>query len=80
MQQWGGIVIYHKVVVAGDIKDVWFDKNAIPNIFALNNLIQQYRVTYDSLDQIFIVHREENKKPNMHFRMHEGSLHYNDPA
>ena len=74
------MVIYHKAVVAGYIKDVWFDKNAIPNIFALNNLIQQYRVTYDSLDQIFIVHREENKKPNMHFRMHEGSLHYNDPA
>ena len=45
----GEIVIYHKSVVAGYIKDVWFDKTAITNIFALKNLIQQYRVTYDSL-------------------------------
>ena len=53
----GEIVIYHKAVVAGCIKDLWFDKTAITNIFALKNLIQQYRVTYYSLDQMFIVHR-----------------------
>ena len=54
----GEIVIHHKEVVAGCIKDLWSDKTAITNIFALKNLIQQYRVTYHSLDQMFIVHRE----------------------
>ena len=39
------MVIYHKAVVAGYIKDVCFDKTAITNIFSLKILIQQYRVT-----------------------------------
>ena len=38
---------------------VWFNKNAIANIIALKNLINQYRVTYDSIDQIFVVHRDD---------------------
>ena len=46
----GKMVIYHKAVVAGYIKDAWFDKTAITDIFLPNNLIQQYRVTYDSLN------------------------------
>ena len=57
----GKMVIYHKKVVAGYIKDMWFENNAINNIFALKNLIQQYRVTYDSLDKMFIVHRKGKK-------------------
>ena len=72
----GKMVIYHKSVVAGYIKDMWFDNNPITNIFALNNLIQKYRVNCDSLDQMFIVRREENNKPNMHFRIHESGLRY----
>ena len=75
----GKMYIYHKVVVAGYIKDVWFDKTIITNIFALKNLIQKYRVTYDILDQMFNVHCKEINKPNMHFRMHESGLHYYDP-
>ena len=76
----GKMVIDNKEVVAGYIKDVLFDKTAITNIFYLKNLIHQYRVTYDSLDQMFIVHRNENNNPNMHFRIHESGLHYYDPA
>ena len=53
----GKMVIDQKLVVEGYIKDVWFDKTAITNIFYLKNLIQKYRVTYDILDQIFIVRR-----------------------
>ena len=49
----GEMVIYHKAVVAGCIKDVWFDKTDITKIFSLKNLIQKYRVNYDSLDQNF---------------------------
>ena len=41
----GKIVIYHKSVVAGYIKDVWFDNTAITNIFPLKNLIQKCIVT-----------------------------------
>ena len=76
----GKIVIYHKEVVAGYIKDLWFDKTSITKIFALKNLIQQYMVTYDRLLQMFIVYCEENNKPNMHFRMHESGIHYYDPS
>ena len=68
------------VVVAVYIKDVWFDKTAITNIFGRKNMIQQYRVTYESLEQMFIFQHEENNNPNVHFRMYESGLHYYDPA
>ena len=45
----------------------------------MSNVIQQYRVTYDSEDKMFIVHREAEGKPNMVFRMHKSRLHYYDP-
>ena len=73
------MVIYHKAVVSGYIKDVWFDKTAITSIFYLNNLIQQHRVTYDIPETMFIVHCKENNNPNMYFRMNESGLHYYEP-
>ena len=42
----------------------------------LKNRIQQYRVTYDRLNQIFIVHCKENNKPNIHFIIHDSGIHY----
>ena len=45
---------------------------------ALSNMIQQYRVTYDSNEQMFVVHREVTGKPDMHFQMHTSGLHYYD--
>ena len=72
----GKVFIDHKAVVSGYIKDVWFDKTVITNIFALKNLIHKCRVTYDRLDQMIIVCHEENYKPNMHFRMHDSGIHY----
>ena len=76
----GKMAIYHKAVVEGYIKDVWFYNTAITNICSLKNLIHQYRVTYYILDQMFIVHHEENNNPNMHFIMYESGLQYYDPA
>jgi hypothetical protein len=49
------------------------------HIIALSNLITQYRVTYDSNDETFVVHCKSVNKPNMHFRMHQSGLHYYDP-
>jgi hypothetical protein len=60
-------------------KTVWFSTRAIINIIALRNLIDQYRVTYDSDDLMFVVHQELESNPNMEFRMHESGLHYYDP-
>ena len=34
-------------------------------------MIRQYRVTYDSDDDTFIVHREAYSLPDMEFRMHK---------
>ena len=71
--------VTHKAKMPGYHKDVWFSKRAITNIIALSNLIEQYRVTYDSNDLMFVVHRESENKPNMEFRMHSSGLHYYDP-
>jgi hypothetical protein len=43
------------------------------------HLIDQYRVTYDSDDLMFVVHRESESKPNMEFKMHKSGIHYYDP-
>jgi hypothetical protein len=74
----GSMVVGKKATIRGYKKEVWFSKDAITNIISLSNLIQQYRVTYDSNDLMFIVHREPGT-PNMEFRMHESGLHYYDP-
>ena len=44
------MIIDHKAVVSGYIKYVWFYKTFITNTFSLDNLIQKYIVTYNSLD------------------------------
>jgi hypothetical protein len=67
----GTMVVTRKATMPGYNKDVWFSTRAITNIIALSNLIQQYRVTYDSDDKMFVVHREYQGKPNMEFRMHK---------
>jgi hypothetical protein len=73
----GTMMVSHKATVAGYNQDVWFSKNAITNIISLKNLIKQYQVTYDSRDQMFVVHRDH--LPDMEFKMHESGLHYYDP-
>jgi hypothetical protein len=75
----GQMKVHHKAKISSYQHEVWFDKDAITNIIALSNLITQYRVTYDSNDKAFVVHRESVNKSNMHFRMHHTGLHYYDP-
>jgi hypothetical protein len=75
----GTIAVTRKATMPGYNKDVWFSTRAITNIIALRNFIQQYRVTYDSDNNMFVVHRESQGKPNMEFRMHKCGLHYYDP-
>jgi hypothetical protein len=75
----GTMVVTRKATMPGYNKDVWFSTRAITNIIALSNLIQQYRVTYDSDNNMCVVHRESQGKPNMEFRMHKCGLHYYDP-
>jgi hypothetical protein len=42
-------------------------------------LSTQYRVTYNSNDKAFVVHREDQGKPNMEFWMHKSGLHVYHP-
>jgi hypothetical protein len=58
---------------------IWYNKKAIMNILSLSNVIKQYRVTYDSNDQMVVVHRDPEGKPDMEFWMHKSTLHYFDP-
>ena len=61
----GTLVVTHKGKVPVYKQDVWFSKDAITNIIALKKLINKYLVTYDSIDQILVVHRENQVKPNV---------------
>jgi hypothetical protein len=76
----GTLVIHHKARIHGYHTEVWFSTDAITNIISYKNLAKQYRITSDSKDGTFIVHREEFGKHNMVFRMHESGLHYYDPC
>jgi hypothetical protein len=68
-----------QAIMRGYHAHVWYNIKAITNILSLSNVIKQYLVTYDSNDQIFVVHREPEGKPDMEFRMHKSGLHYFDP-
>ena len=76
----GSMMIDNKASIDGYPLKAWFSKKAITNILALSNLTQQYRVTYDSNDHVFIIHRESEGKTNMEFKMHSSGLHYYDPC
>jgi hypothetical protein len=71
----GHMIVKQEATVKGYHKNVWYIEKAITNIVALSNVIKQYRVTYDSDNLKFVVHRESAGKPNMEFRMHESGLH-----
>ena len=55
----GTLVVTQKATVNRYKQDVCFSKDAITNKNPIKNLIKQYQVTYDSIDQIFVVHMEE---------------------
>jgi hypothetical protein len=75
----GTMVVTRKAMMEGYNKTVWFSTRSIANIIALRNLIDQYLVTYDSDNVMFVVHRESESKPNIEFKMHKSGLHYYDP-
>ena len=75
----GSMSVTRKATIPGYRQSVWFSKEAITNIIALANMTKQYRVTYDSNDELFVVHREKFCLPNMEFRKHWSGLHYYDP-
>jgi hypothetical protein len=51
----GKLVIYHIADITNYKEPVWFSKKAIANIFSLKIMKRQYRVTYDSSDESFLV-------------------------
>jgi hypothetical protein len=51
----------------------------IANIFALKTMKKQYKVTYDSVKESFLVHREGVGLPNLSFKEHAIGLHLFDP-
>jgi hypothetical protein len=75
----GTMVVAQKATMEGYNKTVWFSTCVITNIIALRNLIDQYRITYDSNDLMFFVHRDSESKPNIEFKMRKSGIHYYDP-
>ena len=47
---------------------------------ALKQLIKQDQVTYNSINQIFLVYREDQEKPNMELSMNQSGLHFYNPT
>ena len=74
------LVFTRSTEMPGYKQDLWFIKDAITEIIALKNLINQYRVTYDSIDQLFMVHSYDQEKPNMELKMHEYGIHSYNPT
>jgi hypothetical protein len=60
----GTMVVTRKATMKGYNKTVWFSTRAITNIIELHNLIDQYRITYDSDDLMFVVHQYLESKPD----------------
>ena len=72
--------VNQKSKISGYNNRMWFSRRAINKIIALKNLTEQYRVTYDNNEHMFIIHREGAGLPNMEFIMHDSSLHYHEPT
>jgi hypothetical protein len=64
------LIAHHIADVADYDEPVWFSKKAITNIFALKNMKKQYKVTYDSEEESFLVHQEAVGLPNLLFKEH----------
>ncbi len=73
------MIVHHIADVADYDEPVWFSKKAIANIFALKNIKKQYKVTYDSKEESFLVHREGTRLPNLLFKEHSNGLDFFDP-
>ena len=69
-----------QAIMPGYHMHMWYNKKVITNILFLSNMIKQYQVTYDSNDQVFVVHCKPEGKPDMEFWMHESKLHYFNPT
>jgi hypothetical protein len=76
----GGELIAHHIANVVDYDEsVWFSKKAIASIFMLKNMKKQYRVTYDSLEETFLVHCKTTGLPNLLLKEHTNGLHFFDP-
>jgi hypothetical protein len=72
----GELIAHHIATVANYDEPVWFSKKAIANIFTLKNMKKQYKVTYDSLEESFLVHCKAPGLPNLLFKEHANGLHF----
>ena len=74
----GTLRVTHKSNQKENKHRFWFDNKSIENIYALCNVIEQYRVSYDSAKSTLIwVHRKErNGMPYVEFKKHPSGLHY----
>jgi hypothetical protein len=76
----GGELISHHITNVTDYDEpVWFSKKAITNIFTLKNMKKQYKVTYNSEEESFLVHHKATELLNLLFKEHANGLHFFDP-
>ncbi len=61
------LIVYHIANVTDYDEPVWFSKKVIANISALKIMKKQYKVTYDSSEESFLVHCKAAGLPNFLF-------------
>ena len=76
----GNLEVTHKATGPGYKQYFWYRKYYITNIMDLKQLIKQQQVTYNIIDQIFVVYREDQEKQNMEFKIHQSGLHCYNPT
>jgi hypothetical protein len=54
----GTMEVKKQAIMPGYHTHVWYNTKGITNILSLSNVIKQYRVTYNSNNQMFVVHRD----------------------
>ena len=65
----GTMTVNRKATLPGYKKRVWYNTNTITNILSLRHLIDPDHVTYNSIDRMFVVHREPEGKANRWVRV-----------
>ena len=69
-----------KDAIVPDFGSVWFDKDAITNIFSLAELCKRFRVTFDSAEEDAFLIRKPSGEVLIRFKKSPEGLYYYEPS
>jgi hypothetical protein len=76
----GSELIAHCIANVADYDEpVWFSNKAIATIFMLKNMKKQYKVTYKTSEETFLVYCKAAGLPDLLLKKHMNGLHFFGP-